>query len=218
MHGHGRAALDQWGKPAGWIGRVAGHVMAVKNSAMNRAAIAHLDLRPNDRVLEIGFGPGKAIRMVAGLLADGFIAGLDHSAVMVRQAAYRNRKWIRAGVAEVRSGDVAQIPHGDDTFDKVFAVNSFHYWPAPESALSEIHRVLRPGGTLVLTIRAVDAPLRFDITDAREGKERVERARSAMAVAGFQDVSAEWRKLWRVSAVCVVARKAPPPPGQPEPA
>ncbi len=216
MHGHGRAALDQWGKPVGWIGRVAGHVMAVKNSGMNRATIAHLDLQPNDRVLEIGFGPGKAIRMVAELLPDGFIAGLDHSAVMVRQAAYRNRKWIRGGVAEVHLGNVSQIPHGGNSVDKVFAVNSFHYWPAPESALTEIHRVLRPGGILVLTIRAADAPLRFDITDAREGTARVERATSAMAGAGFRDISAQWHKLWYNSSVCVVARKGAAPQGHPE--
>ena len=216
MHGHGRAALDQWGKPAGWIGRMAGHVMAVKNGGMNRATIAHLDLQPNDRVLEIGFGPGKAIRMVAERLPNGFVAGLDHSPIMVRQAAYRNRKLIRAGAVEVRLGDVARIPHGDNAFDKVFAVNSFHYWPAPESALSEIHRVLRPDGTLVLTIRAVNAPLRLDITDAGEGKERVERAKAAMAAAGFQDVWARWHKLWYNSAVCLVAAKGAAPQGQPE--
>ncbi len=216
MHGHGRAALDQWGKPAGWIGRMAGHAMAVKNGGMNRAAIAHLDLQPNDRVLEIGFGPGRAIRMAAERVPNGLVAGLDHSPIMVNQAAFRNRKLIRAGAVEVRLGDVARILHGDNACDKVFAVNSFHYWPAPESALSEIHRVLRPDGTLVLTIRAVNAPMRLDITDAGEGKVRVERAKAAMAGAGFQDISAHWHKLWYNSAVCVVTRKGAAPQEQPE--
>jgi SAM-dependent methyltransferase len=70
--------------------------MAAKNHYMNQLAVEVLDVQPDDQVLEIGFGPGRAIEMVAAGMTDGIVAGIDHSEVMLRQAARRNRKFIEA--------------------------------------------------------------------------------------------------------------------------
>jgi ubiquinone/menaquinone biosynthesis C-methylase UbiE len=45
-----------------------------------------LDVQPDDRVLELGFGPGLAIRELARLAAEGYVCGLDHSELMLRRA------------------------------------------------------------------------------------------------------------------------------------
>ena len=151
VQGQGCDRSSQWGNPTGWAGRIVGHLMAAKNDGMNRAAIQHLDLQPEDRVLEVGFGPGKAIQTVAERTRNGFVVGLDHSPIMVHQAEKRNRRLIREGLVEIQCGSVSHIPYADGSFDKAFAVNSFQFWPAPQDDLLEIHRVLRPGRTLVLT-------------------------------------------------------------------
>ena len=126
---------------------------------------------------------------------------------MARQAARRNRRLIRAGQVEVRCGGVSQIPYPDESFDKAFAVNSFQFWPRPVADVTELRRVLRPGGRLVLTIRAAERPLKLDLYDAAPGMARVERARQAMAAAGFADVSVTACKAGRLLAVCVVGHK-----------
>ena len=202
-----REKLHQFGRPRGWVGGVVGHLMALTNDAMNRAALARLELARGERVLEIGYGPGRTLRKVARYLEDGFAAGLDHSPVMARQAVRRNRRLIRAGRVEVRCGGVSEIPYPDESFDKAFAVNSFQFWPSPVGDLTELRRVLRPGGRLVLTIRAVERPPRLDLFDAAPGMARVERAREAMAAAGFADVSVTVHKAGRLLAVCVVGHK-----------
>ena len=94
-----REKLHQFGRPRGWVGGVVGHLMALTNGAMNRAALARLELARGERVLEIGYGPGRTLRKVARYLEGGFVAGLDHSPVMARQAVRRNRRLIRAGPA-----------------------------------------------------------------------------------------------------------------------
>ena len=51
----------QFGAPTGWRGHAVGHLMALKNAAMSRRAVELLEVEPEDRVLEIGFGPGLGI-------------------------------------------------------------------------------------------------------------------------------------------------------------
>jgi ubiquinone/menaquinone biosynthesis C-methylase UbiE len=82
----------QFGRPIGFPGRIAGWVMAHRSSNRRRNAwaVSLLDVQRDDRVLEIGFGPGLAIRELARLASDGYVCGLDHSEVMLRQAAMRN--------------------------------------------------------------------------------------------------------------------------------
>jgi ubiquinone/menaquinone biosynthesis C-methylase UbiE len=60
------------------------------------ARVCLLDVRPTDRVLEIGFGPGLAIAELARRITRGRVYGIDHSAVMVRQAGKRNAAAVHA--------------------------------------------------------------------------------------------------------------------------
>jgi ubiquinone/menaquinone biosynthesis C-methylase UbiE len=144
---------SQFMRPSGWRGQFVGHLMAVKNAAMNRLAVELLNIEPHDHMLEIGFGPGTAIESTALRLTSGLIAGVDVSDVMLRQASRRNRRFIRDGRVDIKLGSVLQLPYLDSLFDKVFAVNSFHTWPDQQKALREIHRVLKVGGILLLPLR-----------------------------------------------------------------
>ena len=90
--GQDRGTACQFGHPSGWVGAVVGHLMAVKNLPMNRLVVELLDVKPEDAVLEIGFGPGQAIKLLAERTPAAIIAGIDPSAVMVRQATRRNRQ------------------------------------------------------------------------------------------------------------------------------
>jgi ubiquinone/menaquinone biosynthesis C-methylase UbiE len=74
------------------------------------------------------------------------IVGVDLSPEMLNQARSKdlggNVEWIEA--------DVQRLPLADRSFDVAVCANSFHYFRAPAASLEELHRVLRPGGTLVL--------------------------------------------------------------------
>ena len=89
---------------------------------MNRHAVGLLEVRPDDRVLGIGFGPGKQIQLPARRATAGLVAGVDLSEVMVEQATRRNRALVRQGRVDLRRGTVSDLPFGDRQFTKVCAV------------------------------------------------------------------------------------------------
>lgn len=124
--------------------------MARMNRRMVRRVIELLDVQPGDRVLEIGFGPGVGIELLASAAASGRVAGIDPSAEMLRQATARNAQAIGTGRVELRRGSVERLPFSPATFDKALTINSMQVWPDAVAGLREIRRVLRPGGSVVL--------------------------------------------------------------------
>jgi SAM-dependent methyltransferase len=99
-----RAIQSQFIEPHGFAGWLAGWEMALRPSNRRRIAwaVSLLEAAPTDRVLEIGFGPGIAIRELSRRVTRGLVCGVDHSAVMVRQAARRNAAAMSTGRVDLR--------------------------------------------------------------------------------------------------------------------
>jgi SAM-dependent methyltransferase len=89
--------VSQFAHPRGLVGRLVGYLMTYENRERNAWAVSLLNVHKNDRVLEIGFGPGWAIQQMATLATAGFVAGVDHSEAMVQVATERNAAAVRAG-------------------------------------------------------------------------------------------------------------------------
>jgi ubiquinone/menaquinone biosynthesis C-methylase UbiE len=106
------------------------------NRERNRRTIELLRIQPEDWVLEVGYGPGLAIQWAAERAVRGKVVGVDHSEVMRRQAERRNCRAIQAGYVELRTGALDALPVFDGSFDKVFAVNVYMFWPNPVDALA----------------------------------------------------------------------------------
>ncbi len=147
-----RVIDGQYRRPAGWLGRWIGQQMAQQHVPENQWTVKLLAAQPQDQILEIGFGPGLAIALLAGQVSGGQIAGVDFSRAMVAAARRRNRSAIKQGRVDLRYGQAAQLPFPDATFDKVFSIHSIYFWSEPKRSLQEIQRVLRPNGKLILTI------------------------------------------------------------------
>ena len=139
-----------FGRPTGVLGRLGGLIMARTNQWMAQRTIELLDVQPGDRVLEIGFGPGVGIQLLAGSASSGWVAGIDPSPEMVAQATARNAAGIGAGRVELRRGSVERLPFANATFDKALAINSMQVWPDAVAGLREVRRVLRPGSSMAL--------------------------------------------------------------------
>lgn len=113
-------------------------------------AIASSDFAPNDHVLEVGFGPGVGIELLAAAVPDGFVAGVDPSTEMLDQASNRNAAAIKSGRVDLRRGVAEDLPFDDRTFDAALSLNSLPAWTDPVGGLREIRRVLKPRGTITL--------------------------------------------------------------------
>jgi len=142
----------QYRKPTGIVGRIIGDRMAQQHVPENTWAVSLLNVQPTDHILELGFGPGIAIERVTAQATEGFVAGIDFSRTMVNVARKRNAQVVKAGRADLRYGDVVNLPFGDNCFDKVFSIHALYFWSEPLRAFKEMYRVLTPGGMLVMTL------------------------------------------------------------------
>ncbi len=182
-------------QPRGLIGRWIGGRMARQHEPENSWTLDLLDARPTDHVLEVGFGPGAAVAMLAARVPEGRVSGADFSAAMVRAARRRNHAAVEQGRVDLREADVTGLPFGDAEFDKAYSIHSIYFWPAPAVALRELHRVLKPGGWLVLTLMPEERMLAdFPVSDEEEsGFTNYTGARlvEMLGEAGFESVRIE---------------------------
>ena len=110
-----------------------------------RATRAVLSLRPGQRVLDIGSGPGfLAAEMAAEVGPDGRVHGIDPSESMLASARRRGAP------DEFGIGDALALPFPDEHFDVAVCTQVYEYVEDIAAALAEARRVLRPGGRLLV--------------------------------------------------------------------
>ena len=197
--------VRQFHHPRGIAGRMAGWVMAHRgsNRQRNRWAVALLEVRPTDRVLEIGFGPGLAIAELAHRATQGHVHGIDHSAVMVRQASRRNHAAIGAHRVELVRASVDQLPRFDEPLDAILAVNSLGLWADPAKRLDELRRLLRPGGRIALVTQPRCPGATADTT-----AQAARNLKDLLTQAGFAQFRVETLEL-DPPVACVLATNPP---------
>jgi ubiquinone/menaquinone biosynthesis C-methylase UbiE len=145
-----RRLAPQFSSPHGPLGLVAGAIMRRRNNALNVAVVDVAGVRPGDCVLDVGCGPGNAVLEAAGRVGSGRAHGVDASPAMVRMARRRLRGRPNA---HIYRGSAEHLPLADTSIDVAWAVNSLHHWSDVAAGLSELHRVLVPGGRAVVVER-----------------------------------------------------------------
>lgn len=150
----GSDSRGQFAHPHGPIGNLAGHLMAATDKERGIWVLSLLRIKKEDRVLEIGFGPGADIQRASEMAADGFVAGIDHSLTMLKQAEKRNAGKIQEGKVQLLQSSIDKpLPFEDGSFSKVYSINSFQFWQKPEESLAELYRVMAPGSTIAIAIQ-----------------------------------------------------------------
>lgn len=115
-----------------------------------------LGLRPGDRVLDVGCGGGRHAAEARRLGAHA--VAVDHSDLDVKDAAGTleavavDSEAARQVSGSAAVGDVLGLPFPDGVFDRVIAAEVFEHLPIDRPAFAECARVLRPGGTLAVTV------------------------------------------------------------------
>lgn len=193
--------VRQFHHPRGVAGRMVGWVMAHRrsNRQRNKWAVSLLDVRPTDRVLEIGFGPGVAIAELAGRAIRGHVYGIDHSEAMVRQARRRNGAAVRARRVHLSQASVDRLPSFDEPLDAILAVNSLGFWPDPVERLRRLRGLLRPAGRIAL-VSQPRCPGATRDTTARAAQE----LQDLLTQAGFTHLRVETLEL-DPPVACVLA-------------
>jgi arsenite methyltransferase len=137
-----------------WAEAGEGEKMQRHHLNITEKTIRLMDLRPGERVLDLGCGSGWATRLLARLVGEGpegfgQVVGVDVSDQMIRQARAASKDF--ENILYVW-GSATQIPWEENFFDKVLSVESFYYYPDQDRALAELFRVMAPRGRMFILI------------------------------------------------------------------
>ncbi|MBC7485736.1 MAG: class I SAM-dependent methyltransferase [Cytophagaceae bacterium] len=145
---------QQLRKPDGDMGKKVGGNMNASNALMNTFTLDELKVQSNDTVVEIGMGNGFFIKDILGNDDSITYFGCDYSELMISEATALNKPFIETGQVKFFNTAADQLPFQAHSVDKVFTINTIYFWANPSVELTEIHRVLKPGGQFFLTVRS----------------------------------------------------------------
>ena len=138
-------------QPSGWFGRwIMSAIFDVGNAPLNRLVFENLSPERGDHILEIGCGTGKLLQRITGSCAECIVEGVDFSGTMVAMARKNNRERIDSGRVILHRGDIDELSFPAGRFIKACSVNTLYFWADPGSTLGTVHRLLKPGGRLLL--------------------------------------------------------------------
>lgn len=149
-----------------------------------RAVAGAVDLTGLD-VLEVGCGRGGGAAFVFDTFSPRSLLGVDLARSAIRRC---QREHGRPGL-QFRTGDAEALPFGDRSFDVVLSVESSHCYSHPDRFLREVHRVLAPGGRLLLADFRDTAPV--VAKGALFAADDVALLRDQVAAAGFVTIEEE---------------------------
>ena len=137
-----------------WAEAGEGEKMQNHHLDITEKTLRRMNLRPGERVLDLGCGSGWATRLIARLVAEGpegfgQVVGVDISDEMIRQARAASKDFDNVMYVW---GSATHIPWEENFFDKMLSVESFYYYADQDRALSELFRVMAPKGQMFILI------------------------------------------------------------------
>jgi arsenite methyltransferase len=187
----------QFGRPSGLVGSVFMRpLLNVANKRLMSASIELLDVRPKDVVLDVGFGGGYSLFLLAEKANRGRIAGIDYSPEMVSAAGRGIAQKNLQSRVRVQCGNVMALPFQDVAFDKALTVNSIYYWPDLLKGLREMARVLKRRGQLAVGFRPPITLRPFTLGWKNFHLYEPEEVAERMAQVGMDVVRVERRDQW----------------------
>ncbi|MDN3693996.1 class I SAM-dependent methyltransferase [Chryseobacterium tructae] len=135
--------------PQGEKGVEIGEMMNATNIGMTLESIRTLLIEDDENILEIGHGNADHVKSILSLAKGLKYTGIDISETMNLEAKRLNQKFEDQTEFVLYEG--TKLPFENETFDKIFTVNTVYFWENPVEFLNEICRVLKDKGTFVLT-------------------------------------------------------------------
>lgn len=205
-----KAAYDKMSR---WYDVVAGS----SEQKFVQLGLEKLAVAEGEVVLEIGFGTGHALVALAQAVGEsGKVYGIDISEGMRNLAQEEIEKAGLAERVELRLGDAAQLPFGNDSFDAIFMSFTLELFDTPEIpvVLAECRRVLRSGGRLAVVAMSKKGDGGSMLRLYEWAHEKIPKyvdcrpiyARQSLEEAGFEVVETVLKSMWGLPVEIVLAK------------
>ncbi len=192
--------VSQFARPRGFLGHLAGYIMANRSSNIERNnwTVDLLGIQPGDKILEIGCGPGIGLKAAVARLETGQVTGIDHSSAMLTQASHCLHKEIERGRCQLQLGGLELLASTAYRYDRIYSANVVQFFPDKEIAFRRICNCLSSGGMVASTYQP-----RHKNPTRSDALEMAEQIKVAMESAGFKEIRSHELQLNPVPAICV---------------
>ncbi|HEY8782836.1 MAG TPA: class I SAM-dependent methyltransferase [Mucilaginibacter sp.] len=177
---------SQFKKPTGLFGIFTSNIMIKGNKSKYDKLIKDLGTQPGDKLLEIGYGPGVGINMIAETYPTCTIHGIDFSPLMYKRASRYNKPYIDKGSMLLQQGDFLKTIITGNDYDKIFCLNVVYFWDDLAGPFEKVFSLLKKGGAF--HIYMADRNALMKAPDSVFNKYSIEQIAGALKLAGFTEV------------------------------
>jgi ubiquinone/menaquinone biosynthesis C-methylase UbiE len=180
----------QFRRPSGLLGRIIARRMRWGNRPEFTRLINGFDITDQDRLLEIGFGPGDSFKLIEGKNDKCQITGIDFSMLMVKQASRRNKSLIKAKRLELHLGDFRTFDFKDQRFNKIYCVNVVYFWEELESGFRKTYELLENGGVFgIFMVSNEHIESSAVVNTSVFNRHPISHVKECLEQAGFKEIS-----------------------------
>jgi len=187
-------------RPSGLLGLFTANLMEKGNWRNYEVLLKELNPTAGDEILEIGYGPGIGISMLAKTCDFCIIHGIDFSKLMFKKAYKRNREYIDQKKVKLALGDFVEVTSDASTYDKIFCVNVIYFWDDLHKPFKKIRSLLKTGGLFCFYMAHRDFLIKKKSADEVFNKYSIEEVLEALKSEQFEPVSYSYDKGYYVKA------------------
>ncbi|GAA2463903.1 class I SAM-dependent methyltransferase [Nocardia seriolae] len=174
------------GNPRGLLGKGVARFLNRGNRPMIAAAVAAAEVSALDAAADIGFGGGIGLTLLLERVgATGTVTGIELSQDMLDRARSEFAADLSEGRLKLAAGSLTELPLPDASLDAVITCNTVYFVPELDAACTELARVLKPKGRLVIGIGDPDAMAKMPFTPYGFTLRPVAEVIAAMEKAGL---------------------------------
>ena len=155
---------EQLRKPHGENSKLVTDLMAISNRPLYEFTYKKLDLFPEANILEVGPADGHFVHDLFKIENSVSYTGVDLSEDMIKAADQINSDLVKNEKARFTKGDILELPFDENSFDRIFTINTLYFWSDPEKGIRVLNRILKPSGKLFIVIRSKESMEKMPFT------------------------------------------------------
>jgi ubiquinone/menaquinone biosynthesis C-methylase UbiE len=190
----------QFKKPTGLFGLLISNLMIKGNRSNYEILLRDLDIKPHDKILEIGYGPGIGISLIAEKCTSCVIHGIDFSKLMYKRASDLNKRYIHDNNVRLLLGDFLTLEIDLKDYDKVFCLNVVYFWNDLLQPFEKIRSLLKKGGKFCFYMAHKDFLIKKKSPDKIFNKYSIEQVTEALTKTGFSRIDHYYDKGYYIKA------------------
>lgn len=187
-------------KPRGLVGIFTSNLMIKGNMSNYHVLLKDLDVQPDEKIMEIGYGPGKGIELISNISDSCQIYGIDFSTLMYKKASTLNKGPIAVGQVKLFRGDFMRTDIGEYDFDKIFCINVVYFWSKLQPPFEKIRLLLKEGGSFHFFMAHRDFLLKMKASDDIFSKHTIQEVVTALRLSGFKEIDYNFNKGYYIRA------------------